>query len=92
MNEQSKPQPTPPTSELKSEYRLDYTNAKPNRFANLPRTQPVDVGSVADDAETNAKAPDTASSHSGSTAHPSPRHRPITPSGSRPHTTKSEQS
>lgn len=41
MKKPSKPQSNPSSADLKSEYRLDYTKAKPNRFANRPRTQPV---------------------------------------------------
>ena len=57
MKKQDKTNPSGLSGDLDSEYRFDYANAKPNRFADGPRLNPVvvvlapDVAAVFKDGE-----------------------------------------
>ena len=57
MKKPAKARPTGRRRDLHSEYRFDYSKARPNRFAGRPRVQPVvvvlapDVAKVFKDGE-----------------------------------------
>jgi len=43
MKKSAKTRSTGRNSDLKSDYRFDYSQARPNRFAGRPRVEPVVV-------------------------------------------------